>query len=63
MKRLVNSNPEAELITVEMACKLTNLGRNSVRKLSEDARAGLKIGKCYRIKKTIFLNYLNTFEL
>ena len=52
-------NTFGELITLDQACELTNLGKTKVRQLASESRAVLKIGKSYRIKKTVFLDYIN----
>lgn len=52
-------NKNGDLITVEQACELTNLGRTSVRKLAVESGAGRKIGRCFRIKKAVFLDFID----
>lgn len=62
MKRLRCVTDEAIFITLESACKLTNLGRTTIRRLAEECKAARKVGKCYRINKEILLNYIDSFE-
>lgn len=47
-----------ELITVQQACMLSNLGCGTVRKLAEEASAVRKIGKSYRINRNKFFDYI-----
>lgn len=51
-------NKDGDLITVEQACQLSNLGRTTVRRLAEESGAVRKIGRCYRIKKKKFFEYI-----
>jgi len=53
-----NKNQYGELITIEQACELSNLGKTKIRKLASDARAVVKIGKSYRIKREILFNHI-----
>lgn len=51
-------NERGELITVEQCCQESNLGRNTVRRLAQEAGAERKIGRCYRIKRSVFFDYI-----
>ncbi len=62
MRKRVNEDINAEYITVNMACSLTNLGKNTVREMARDCKASRKIGKSLRIKRSIFLAYIDSFE-
>lgn len=53
-----NRNSEGELITMQQACALANLGSSTVRKLANDAGAVRKIGKSYRINRKVFFEYI-----
>lgn len=53
-----NRNQSGELITVEQCCQESNLGRNTVRRLAREAGAERKIGRCYRIKRDAFFDYI-----
>lgn len=55
-----NRDENGELITVQQACMLSNLGSNTVRKLAEESKAVRKIGKSYRIKKSVFFDYIES---
>ena len=59
MHRAEYDNPNAEFITVKQGSNLTNLSVTTVRKLAEESGALRKIGRCCRINKVIFLNYIN----
>lgn len=62
MQKRINQNSEAVFITVDMACQLTNLGRNTVRRMAHECNAARKIGKTFRINRGILLNYVDSFE-
>lgn len=49
---------ESEYCSVEQICQLANLGATTVRKLAGDAGAVRKIGRSYRIKRSIFFDYV-----
>ncbi len=53
-----NRNQNGELITLQQACSESNLGSTTVRRLANEAGAVRKIGKCYRIKRSIFFDHI-----
>lgn len=53
-----SENKYGELITVQQACELANLGCGTVRRLAEEAGAVRKIGRSYRIKRNQFFGYI-----
>lgn len=55
-----NRNQNGELITLQQACSESNLGSNTVRRLADESGAVRKIGKNYRIKKSVFFDYIET---
>lgn len=59
MNQSKNRNEQGELLTLDQACSLTNLGRDSMRREAERAGAVLKLGKCYRIHKKKLLQYFD----
>ena len=64
MNRAEFRNNLGELITVNQACEMINLGRTRVRQLAEESGAAVKIGRCYRIKRQLFLEYVEqTFSV
>lgn len=62
MQKRTNEDINAVYITVDMACQLTNLGKNTVRKMANECKASRKIGKSVRIKRSVFLAYIDSFE-
>ena len=58
MNLSTNKNVNGELVDLDQACSITNLGRNTVRNLASSAGAIRKIGRCSRIRKDILLNYI-----
>ncbi len=59
MNTIGTKNVNGELINLNQACEITNLGANTIRNLAAEAGAVRKIGKSYRIKKEILLNYID----
>ena len=59
MNTIGTKNVNGELINLNQACEITNLGANTIRNLAAEAGAGRKIGKSYRIKKEVLLNYID----
>lgn len=49
---------KAELLTIQQACEVTSLGKTKLRELASDAGAVRKIGRNYRVRKDILLNYI-----
>lgn len=58
MNRLEHKDKNGELLTINQACELTNLGTSTVRIIADEAGAVRKIGRCYRIKKNVFVEYI-----
>ena len=54
---------DAVFITVDTASKLTNLGRNTVRRLAKESNSARKIGKSFRINRQKLLEYVDSFEI
>lgn len=63
MKKRSEDSQEGVFLTIEGACTLTNLGRNTVRRLARECNAARKIGKSFRINRQILLDYIDTFEI
>jgi len=59
MNLLQSKNQYGELITLDQACELANLGRTKVRQLAKESRAAVKIGKSYRIKRQVLFEYID----
>lgn len=60
MNKLEHGNKNGELLTINQACELSNLGVSTVRNIADEAGAVRKIGRCYRIKKDRFFEYIET---
>lgn len=58
MNLLQSKNQYGELITLDQACELANLGRTKIRQLADEAGAVVKIGKSYRIKRKVLFDYI-----
>lgn len=54
-----NRNDAGELLTITQACRVFNLGESSVRRIATQAGAVRKIGRNYRIKKDVFMKYID----
>lgn len=50
---------KAVLLTIEQACEVTNLGRTKLRQLADESGAVRKIGKSYRIRIDVLLDYVD----
>ena len=59
MNTIGTKNVNGELINLNQAWEITNLGANTIRNLAAEAGAVRKIGKSYRIKKEVLLNYID----
>lgn len=59
MNFAMNRNQNGELITLQQACAESNLGSTTVRRLADESGAVRKIGKSYRIKKSILFDYID----
>lgn len=49
MKHLEKSDPEIKTGKLEQGCMRYGLGKNTMRKVADDAGAVVRIGKCYLI--------------
>lgn len=64
MQKPTRRNLEGELLTINQACEVFNLGATTIRQLAKECNAELKIGRSYRIRKDRLLEYIyNTFKL
>ncbi|MDE7207533.1 MAG: hypothetical protein K2N90_10330 [Lachnospiraceae bacterium] len=57
-----NSETEQKSGTLEQAGMRYGFGRNSMRKIAEDAKAIIKIGKSVRVNFTILDKYMDTLS-
>lgn len=58
MKALKNRNVDGELLTISQVAECANLGTRTVRRIAEDSGALRKIGKCIRVDKEVFFDYI-----
>jgi len=52
------NSDNAILLTLEQTCGLANLGETKVRELAKESGAERKVGRCFRIHKETFFNYI-----
>ena len=57
-----NTDIDQKSGTLEQAGMRYGFGRNSMRKIAEDAGAIIKIGKCVRVNFTIMDKYLDSLS-
>lgn len=63
MKALIkNTDIEQKSGTLEQAGLRYGFGRNSMRKIAEDAGAIIKIGKCVRVNFTILDKHMDSIS-
>lgn len=59
MNALKNKNIEGRLLTIPQVAEYSNLGIQTVRRIAEDSGALRKIGRCIRVDKKIFFDYID----
>ena len=59
MKR---ETPEVKTTKIELACMRYGVGKNTMRKIAEDARAVVRIGKSYLINVSKVDEYMDTLS-
>ena len=59
MNRTTALNPTGDFITVKQAAFLANIGIATARKYAEKANAVVHIGRCCRIDRKKFLEYIS----
>ncbi len=57
-----NNDVEQKVGTLEQAGARYGFGRNSMRRIAEDARAIIKIGKCVRVNFTILDSFMDSMS-
>lgn len=55
-----NNNTEQKSGTLEQAGMRYGFGRNTMRRIAEEAGAIIKIGKCVRVNFTVMDKYIDT---
>ena len=58
MNALKNLNADGKLLTISQAAECANLGTRTVRRIAEDSGALRKIGRCIRVDKDVFFEYI-----
>lgn len=58
MKKSEIENKFGDLLKINQVCELSNLGATTVRRLAEESGAVRKIGRSYRIKKSVFFDHI-----
>ncbi len=58
MNARIANNMLGNLITVQQTCELSNLGRTTVLRLAKESGSMRKIGRCVRIEREEFFNYI-----
>ena len=62
MKKIERNEPEAKTGKLEQACLRYGLGKNSMRRVADDAGAVIKIGKSYLINYTKVDAYMDSIS-
>ncbi|MBO5112533.1 MAG: hypothetical protein J6C12_04205 [Lachnospiraceae bacterium] len=57
-----NNNTEQKSGTLEQAGMRYGFGRNTMRRIAEEAGAIIKIGKCVRVNFTVMDKYIDTLS-
>lgn len=63
MNKRTTESEEAVFITIDVATRITTLGKSTIRRLAKESNAARKIGKSYRINRKILLDYIDSFEV
>lgn len=62
MRKIVRMEPEARTGRIEQACLRYGLGKNTMRKVAEDAQAVIRIGKSYLINYSKVDAYMDSMS-
>nr|WP_300809080.1 DUF6462 family protein [uncultured Acetatifactor sp.] len=57
------ASDDSVFIDIDTAARLTQLGKNTIRRLAQESNSARKIGKSYRINRAKLLDYIDTFEM
>lgn len=49
MRKMERSEPEVRTGKLDQACMRYGLGKNTMRKVAEEAEAVIRVGKCYLV--------------
>lgn len=61
-ERLMTMNSEVKAGKLEQACIRYGVGKNTMRKIADEANAVIRIGKCYLINFTIVDEYMDSIS-
>lgn len=62
MRKAERKEPEVKTGKLDQACMRYGLGRNTMRKVADEAGAVIKIGKCYLINYSKVDNYMDAMS-
>lgn len=62
MKKAERKEPEIKSGKLEQACMRYGLGRNTMRKVADEAGAVIRIGKCYLINFSKVDSYMDNMS-
>lgn len=62
MRKIERMEPEARTGRIEQACLRYGLGKNTMRKVAEDAQAVIRIGKSYLINYSKVDAYMDSMS-
>lgn len=61
-KRTNGASEDSVFIDIDTAAMLTQLGKNTIRRLAQESNSARKIGKSYRINRVKLIDYIDSFE-
>lgn len=61
-ERLMTMNSEVKAGKLEQACIRYGVGKNTMRKIADEANAVIRIGKCYLINFTVVDKYMDSLS-
>lgn len=62
MRKFERKEPEAKTGRLEQACARYGLGKNTMRKVADEAGAVIKIGKCYLVNYSKIDEYMDAIS-
>lgn len=62
MRKAERKEPEVKTGKIEQACMRYGLGKNTMRKVADEAGAVVRIGKCYLINYLKVDNYMDAMS-
>mgnify|MGYP000027429618 FL=1 len=61
-EKLKTMNPEIKAGKIEQACMRYGVGKNTMRRIADEANAVIRIGKCYLINFTVVDKYMDSLS-